>query len=237
MPIWTTVSMPIWPSGATRMTGLLRFVPALLACALALPLAAHSNSIGTQPSVTLTKTAAQAKSVQVARPLWQDLSQEQQQALSPLAADWDKLDAARKKKWIELTRHYSSLTPDQQARMQERMREWAKLSPEERRVARESYARAKKLEPEQKNAQWEKYQQLSEEQKNKLAEEALARKRVTALPPAAQDNGKLVPPSKAVLRQPDAQKKAAQPVPQPLPQAAQQPQEQQQPPLLPSISK
>ena len=218
------------------MTGLPRLAPVVLACALALPPAAHSNSIGAQPSVTLTKTAAQAKAAQVARPLWQDLSQEQQQALSPLAADWDKLDAARKKKWIELTRHYSSLSPDQQARMQERMREWAKLSPEERRVARESYARAQKLEPEQKNAQWEKYQQLSDEQKNKLAEEALARKRVTALPPAAQDNGKLVPPSKAVLRQPDAQKKAAQPAPQPAPQPTQQPQEQQ-PALLPSLSK
>lgn len=212
------------------MTGLLRSLPVLLACALALPLATHANSIGAQPSITLIKAAA--KPAPAAKPLWQDLNPEQQQALSPLAADWDKLDAARKKKWIELTRHYSSLTPDQQARMQERMREWAKLSPEERRVARESYSRAKKLEPEQKNAQWEKYQQLSEEQKNKLAEEAQARKRVTVLPPAAQDNGKLVPPSKAVLRQPDAQKKTAQPAPQP----AQQPQEQQ-PPLLPSISK
>ena len=214
------------------MTGLLRHAPALLACALALPLAAHSNSIGTQPSVTLLKTAAPPKAAPLAKPLWQDLNQEQQQALSPLAADWDKLDAARKKKWIELIRHYSSLAPDQQARMQERMREWAKLSPEERRVARESFWRVKKLEPEQKNEQWEKYQQLSEEQKNKLAEEALARKRVTVLPPAAQDNGKLVPPSKAVLRQPDAQKKHTQPAaPQPSQQA------QEQPALLPSISK
>lgn len=214
------------------MTGLLRFVPAVLASALALPLAAQSNSIGAQPSVTLLKTAAQPRPAPVAKPLWQDLKPEQQQALSPLAADWDKLDAARKKKWIELTRHYSSLAPDQQARMQERMREWAKLSPEERRVARESYSRVKKLEPEQKNEQWEKYQQLSEEQKNKLAEEALARKRVTVLPPAAQDNGKLVPPSKAVLRQPGAQKKPVQP-------AAAQPsqQAQEQPALLPSISR
>lgn len=215
------------------MTGLLRYAPALLACALTLPLVAHSNSIGAQPSVTLPKTAAQAKPAPAAKPLWQDLNPEQQQALNPLAADWDKIDAARKKKWIELTRHYSSLAPDQQARMQERMREWAKLSPEERRVARESYSRAKKLEPEQKNEQWEKYQQLSEEQKNKLAEEALARKRVTALPPAAQNNGKLVPPSKAVLRQPDAQKKPAQPA---APQPSQQQQEQQSA-LLPSITK
>lgn len=214
------------------MAGLLRFAPALVACSLALPLAAHANTIGAQPAVTAPKPAAQSRPAPAAKPLWQDLKPEQQQALSPLAADWDKLDAARKKKWIELTRHYSSLTPDQQARMQERMRDWAKLSPEERRVARESYSQAKKLEPEQKNAQWEKYQQLSEEQKSKLAEEALARKRVTVLPPAAQDHGKLVPPSKTVLRQSDAQKKPAQQAPQP----PQQDQEQH-PPLLPSISK
>lgn len=214
------------------MTGLLRFAPALLVSALALPLAAHANSIGPQPAVTVSTAAAHTKPAPVAKPLWQELTPEQQQALSPLAADWDRIDAARKKKWIELTRHYSSLAPDQQARIQDRMREWAKLSPEERRVARESYSRVKKLEPEQKNEQWEKYQQLSEEQKNRLAEEALARKRVTALPPAAQDNGKLVPPSKAVLKQPpDAQKKSVQPAPQP----PQQPHEQQ-PALLPSIS-
>lgn len=85
--------------------------------------------------------------------------------------------------------------------MHERMRDWAKLTPEQRRVARESYSRAKRLEPDQKTAQWEEYQQLSDEQKKKLAEEAVARKRVTNLPPAVPDKNKLVPPSKSVLRQ------------------------------------
>lgn len=184
------------------MAGSVCRIPLLVACLAALAGgAAFAHGVGVQPAVA-TKAPAQARQAAPAKPLWQDLSLAQQQALTPLAADWDKLDGPRKKKWIELTKHYSSLTPDQQARMQERMRDWAKLTPDQRRVARESYTRAKKLEPDQKNAQWEEYQQLSDEQKKKLAQDALARKRVTNLPPAAQDKNKLVPPSKAVLRQP-----------------------------------
>ena len=177
----------------------------VLACAITLISATSSaHSVGVQP-VVLPKPATTVKPAPLAKPLWTELSPAQQQALTPLAADWDKLDSARKKKWIELTKHYSSLTPEQQARMQERMREWAKLTPDERRVARESYSRAKKLEPDQRTAQWQEYQQLSDEQKKKLAEEAVAKKRVTNLPPAATDKSRLVPPSKSVLRQPTPQ--------------------------------
>ena len=194
----------------------------VLACVIALMSGpSGANSIGLQPvvqpavqpvvqPVVQPKPAAAVKPAPLARPLWTELSAEQQQALTPLAADWDKLDGARKKKWIELTKRYSSLTPEQQARMQERMREWAKLTPDQRRVARESFSRTKKLEPDQKTAQWEEYQQLSDEQKKKLAEDAVARKRVTNLPPAATDKSKLVPPSKSVLRQQVAQPPAAQ---------------------------
>lgn len=176
----------------------------LIACIIALtsaPCSAHSG--GAQPAAP-SKSAATVKPAPFARPLWTELGPAQQQALAPLAADWDKLDGARKKKWLELTKRYSSLGPEQQARIQERMREWLKLTPEQRRVARESYSRTKKLEPDQKTAQWEEYQQLSDDQKKKLAEEAVARKRVTNLPPATPDKSKLVPPSKSVLRQPPA---------------------------------
>jgi hypothetical protein len=185
-------------------------VAAVLASVIALlsgTSAAHS--VGAQPAVQ-PKPAAAVKPAPLAKPLWTELNPAQQQALTPLAADWDKLDGARKKKWIELTKRYSSLTPEQQTRMQERMREWAKLTPEQRRVARESFSRTKKLEPDQKTAQWEEYQQLSDEQKKKLAEEAVARKRVTNLPPAATDKSKLVSPSKSVLRQQVAQPPATQ---------------------------
>ena len=202
--------MPILHSKANNVSRSACRVAAVLACAIAfMSDVSFAHGVGAQP-VLQTRPASTVKPVPLARPVWTELNQAQQQALAPLAADWDKLDGARKKKWLELIKRYSSLTPEQQARMQERMREWAKLTPEQRRVARESYSRTKKLEPDQKTAQWEEYQQLSDEQKKKLAEEAAARKRVTNLPPAAMDKSKLVPPSKAVLRQQTAQPPATQ---------------------------
>lgn len=135
-----------------------------------------------------------------AKPMWSELTPAQQQALSPLAAEWDKLDAPRKKKWLALSNKYSTLKPEEQARLQTRMREWAKLTPEQRHVARESYARAKKLNPNEKTAEWQQYQQLPEEQKKKLAAEAAAKKRVANLPPPSQNRNKVTPPSKSTLK-------------------------------------
>jgi hypothetical protein len=212
--------MPILRNKANDMRWSACRAASLLACVIALTSSASwANTVGAQPAVQ-GKPATTAKPAPHARPLWTELSPAQQQALAPLAADWDKVDGARKKKWIELTKHYASLTPEQQGRMQERMRDWITLTPDERRVARESYSRTKKLEPDQKSAQWQEYQQLSDEQKKKLADEAIIRKRVTNLPPAAADKGKLVPPSKSVLRQPAAQPLPVQPVVQPVVQPA-----------------
>jgi hypothetical protein len=194
------------------MSSALRCTAALLSCCASLLLLlspASAHSAGPQASVPSAKSLAQH---QPAKPLWHDLSPAQQQALSPLAVDWDNLDGQRKKKWIEMIKHYPSLNPDQQARMQERMRDWVTLTPDQRRIARESYARAEKLGPDQKSAKWQEYQQLSDEQKNRLAEEALAKKRVTNLPTPTQDKGKIIPPSKAALKLPQH----AQPVPTPV---------------------
>ena len=131
-------------------------------------------------------------------PAWKDLSAMQQQALSPLAPEWDKLDTAHKSKWLALIKKFVSMKPDEQARVQERMRAWVALTPEQRRVARESYARTKKLNTDQKSAQWEQYQQLPEEQKKKLAAEA-ARNKV-ATPPPAQSKPKVVPTLKSATK-------------------------------------
>jgi hypothetical protein len=202
--------MPILRNKANDMRRSAWLAASLLACVIALPSGVSSAHGAAAPPAAQPKSAATARPAAYARPLWTELNPAQQQALEPLAADWDKLDGGRKKKWIELTKRYASLTPEQQTRMQERMRVWLKLTPEQRRVARESYSRAKKLEPDQKSAQWQEYQQLSDEQKKKLAEEAVVRKRVTNLPPAARDKSKLVPPSKSALRKPPAQPAATQ---------------------------
>lgn len=131
------------------------------------------------------------------KPLWSDLTPAQQQALSPLAAEWDRLEPARKSKWLVIGNKYASMTPDEQQRIQERMRDWVKLTPQQRRMVRENYARAKTLNPDQKSAHWEKYQQLPEEQKQKLAADSESRKRVVTQPSATQSKIKTVPPIKS----------------------------------------
>jgi hypothetical protein len=132
----------------------------------------------------------------MAKPLWSDLKPQQQQALAPLAAEWNTMEIFHKRKWLEIGNKFSTMKTDEQLRLQERMRDWAKLTPEQRRVARQSFARAKKLDPDQKSAQWQQYQQLPEEQKKKLAADGANKKHVANLPSAHSKN-KTLPPIKA----------------------------------------
>ncbi len=171
----------------------------ILACSLAAVVAVHAAPVGVNANAPAAK-ATPAKPRPATKPLWADLTPAQQQALAPLAPEWDRLDSFRKNKWLAIGNKYSSMKPDEQQRVQERMRDWIKLTPEQRRMARESYARAKKLNPDQKSAKWDEYQQLPEEQKKKLAEAAAAsRKRVATLPsPATQGKAsKTIPPIKS----------------------------------------
>lgn len=160
--------------------------------------AAKNNDTGVLASPDIAKTKPVPTTL--AKPLWAELTPAQQQALTPLAAEWDRLDALNKKKWLAISRKFATLQPDQQLRLQNRMRDWAKFTPEQRRVARESFARAKKLNPGQKTAEWQQYQQLPEEQKKKLAADAAAKKRVANLPPASQAKNKIIPPPKSALQ-------------------------------------
>lgn len=138
-----------------------------------------------QPATVPPALAAQAP-VAAAKPLWKDLTPPQQLALAPLLAEWDKMEAVRKQKWLEIANRFAGMKPEEQQRAHGRMREWLKLTPEERRLARENYTLSKKIDKSQKSAQWEQYQQLPEEEKRKLAAEAAIKKQVTNLPPKSQ---------------------------------------------------
>jgi hypothetical protein len=93
-------------------------------------------------------------------PKWSELSPKRQEALKPLASQWDKLEDLRKKKWLVVADKYPAMKPEEQTRLQARMAEWAKLTPEQRRLARENYKSAMALPPEHKKAEWQKYQSL-----------------------------------------------------------------------------
>ena len=94
-----------------------------------------------------------------ARPLWSELSPQQQHVLGPLAADWENLDTTRRKKWVTIANRYPKMKPDEQQRLQERMQTWAKLTPEERRLARDNYKSLKQLPQPQRREISQKWQQ------------------------------------------------------------------------------
>jgi hypothetical protein len=151
-----------------------------------------------KPITTPAPKVAPAANMPTVTPSWTALTPDQKRNLAPLAAVWDAMDSVRKEKWLAIERKLSKMKPEDQLRTQERMRDWAKLSPEQRRVARENYTKSKKLDRDQKSAQWQEYQQLSEEQKQKLAATASAdaKKHVANLPPEKSKN-KTVAPIKA----------------------------------------
>lgn len=189
-----------------------------------LTIATTVHSAGTSSNGSAANTQ-KAPSKQAIKPTWIELTPAQQQALAPLSSEWDKLDGFRKKKWLEIGDKFAAMKPDEQARVQQRMREWAKLTPEQRRVARESYARAKKLNPDQKSAQWQQYQQLSEDQKKKLAADASRKPHIANLP-SAQSKTKIVPPIRSTVKRASTppsvtadgiENQSVQPAPQPTP--------------------
>ena len=194
------------PISTKRFWMMMRPLIASLTIAFVLPAAwaANDPAIST-PNESQTAAIPKAsgnlttKPQAAVRPLWHELTPTQQQALAPLASEWNTLDSFRKNKWLAIGNKFTRMSPDEQQRIQERMRDWVALTPEQRRVARESYVRTKKLDSDQKSAHWEKYQQLSDEQKKKLAAGAAAKKPVATLPSPAT-RGKTsttVPPIKS----------------------------------------
>lgn len=118
---------------------------------------------------------------------WAHLSPEQHAALAPFASEWDTFSDERKRKWIKIAARFAKMSPDAQKRLHDRMIEWIRMTPDQRRVARENYQVSKALPPQTRKNAWQAYQQLSPEQKAKLA--AAERKRrptIVSAPPSGE---------------------------------------------------
>jgi hypothetical protein len=143
----------------------------LLAVLLALAMAA---GVGAQPNAAPAakkdkpKAAAVKKGV---RPVWAELTAEQQATLAPLKNDWDTLEPERRQKWIQIAKRYPRMKPLEQERVQRRMQMWANLSPEQRRQARENYkqlAKAKRPANKDLRQAWAEYQALPPQERESL---------------------------------------------------------------------
>ena len=162
--------------------------------------AAGAQESGSVASAASSAAAAKAAARSPAKPLWRDLSAKQQQALSPLAAHWDGLSEAHKRKWLAVSRNHAQLSAADKATLHSRMTEWAALSQQQRAQARFNFAEVKQLPPDERKAKWEAYQALSPEEKRRLAEGATPR------PPGAAGSIRPVPAQKLAPVPPGAVK-------------------------------
>jgi len=120
----------------------------------------HPLATVTPPSLPLLPT----------NPLsWEQLPAAQRLVLLPFAAEWDTFSDARKRKWLKIASRYAKMSTTAQRRLHARMVEWIRMTPEQRRVARENYLVSKKLPAQTRENAWRAYQQLPQEQKEKLA--------------------------------------------------------------------
>lgn len=140
----------------------------LAAGAIAWVIVDRYDTPSVQPAVTDTAKGKETPRT-LDKPLWDDLGSAQQVALAPLEPEWNRMEGPRKRKWIEMSSRFASMPASEQQRVHERMRQWMKLTPEQRELARENYSRANRLAQGDKAADWQNYNQLTADQKRKLA--------------------------------------------------------------------
>lgn len=161
---------------------------------------AHAQAQAPAPAGRSAPTSAPV----LATTPWHSLSPSQKEALRPLAGKWHELPEDRKRKWLEISKNYQSLSPVEQAKLHSRMSEWVALSQQQRTQARLNYAEAQKLPVDEKAAQWQAYQELSAEEKRRLAARApLKTTGVAVAKPAAAEKLTPVPVTRRTPK-PDA---------------------------------
>lgn len=149
-------------------------VLALVACALSAPTRAQDSSVSGK--VKESKPAKKGSKQD-----WANLSPLQQAVLELLESDWREFSQSSKIKWLKIADRYPTMASADQERLQRRMSEWSKLPQKDRRMARDNYLSSLQFAPEQKAAAWEAYQQLSDEEKQKLAQSELNKKKTGAV--------------------------------------------------------
>jgi hypothetical protein len=76
---------------------------------------------------------------------WNLLSPIQQEALSPLASQWDSLPSKLQNHLLLSCKQYPTLTLEKKKLFLSRLQAWSKLTPEQREHARQKYLAIKKL--------------------------------------------------------------------------------------------
>jgi hypothetical protein len=124
---------------------------------------------------------------------WSELSAPQKEALSPLSDVWPQLEQTKQRKWMEFSKHYEKMSIQEKERVHARMKDWVSLTPQQRQKARENFREGKRLPPQQRQTKWEDYQQLPEEDKKRLAQQARKRRQTGAAKPPGTNSLRPLP--------------------------------------------
>ena len=175
-----------------------RLLIALLLSAAGLSAFAQGAGVASAPesAASSTVTPAGGKPRQLAKPVaptalssppanWGGLTPKQQALLAPLERDWPGIPDSQRSKWLSATPTLATMSGDEIKRVHDRMRDWAQLSASDRLNARIGFQVARQLTAEQRQARWEAYQALPAEERQALADKALARREAQAAPRAA----------------------------------------------------
>lgn len=168
-------------------------VAALVSYAATWPRFHRESAVGAATGVAASGPSVETALVTAFSPLpghndpyaWARLSDAQRAALAPFAPEWDQFSSERRRKWLRIAARYPKMSADAQKRLQARMTEWVRMTPEQRRVARENYQVSKELPAQARQRAWKDYQQLSPEQKARLAASERKRRTVVSAPPTS----------------------------------------------------
>ena len=160
----------------------LRSTCAVLTINTVLLLALSAMSLPSASAQTASSSNSKSTATPEKKPdgTWESLKPAQQQVLAPLESDWDYMLPDSRKKWIQVANLYPKMSTADQNRLQSRMTSWSSLSQKNRRLARENYLSSLKFPAEKKAEAWSAYQKLSDEQKKKLAQAEVNKKKPTA---------------------------------------------------------
>lgn len=104
-------------------------------------------------ALALAMTSAWAQS----RPVWAQLTSDQQAVLRPLQPRWDSLPELQRVRLRDAANRYATLSMEQQRRFSQRLTQWASLTLEQRNQARDLYrqfAHMPKAEQERIRERW-----------------------------------------------------------------------------------
>ncbi len=202
-------------SPGTLITPCFRLFMTLLLGAAGFSAFAQTQETAAAPAAPASDAAPVARPRPLAKPVaptalstppatWAALTPKQQALLAPLERDWAGISDAQRSKWLSATPTLATMSGEEIKRVHDRIRDWTAMSPADRLNARIGFQVARQLTAEQRQARWEAYQALPAEERQALADKALARRQAQAAARpaktlAAQPKSNIVPAAPKLL--------------------------------------